>query len=262
MHSVRPERIQLADGTGALVAGSVEDVQYLGAELRVRVALDIGGRLVAAVPSHAARRSRRSGRDELAERRRATRRRHRRRRRQRRRPRRGRPRAAAATRRCRSSGSHDTTQRGMTMRLSRMATAVIVASALIVASCGDDDDDDTEPAGSASPVTEAPATTHPAATTAPGTEAPGTTATAEHHRWLRRRRRRGRPHRARRGRGRGQPDRLGRLRRGRFHRPRGRLGHAVRGGHRVRRQRQAGQLVRRDGAADAERRVRRRVGVG
>ena len=53
-----------------------------------------------------------------------------------------------------------------------MATAVIVASALIVASCGDDDDDDTEPAGSASPVTEAPATT------AAGTEAPGTTATA------------------------------------------------------------------------------------
>ena len=52
VHSVRPERIQLTDGTGALVAGSVEDVQYHGSELRVRVALDIGGRLVAAVPSH------------------------------------------------------------------------------------------------------------------------------------------------------------------------------------------------------------------
>ena len=37
---------------GALVAGSVEDVQYVGAELRVRVALDMGGRVVAAVPSH------------------------------------------------------------------------------------------------------------------------------------------------------------------------------------------------------------------
>ena len=43
--------------------------------------------------------------------------------------------------------------------------------------------------------------------------------------------------------------------------PGGRLGDAVRGHHRLCRQRAARQHVRRDGRADAERRVRRRVGV-
>ncbi len=71
-----------------------------------------------------------------------------------------------------------------------------------------------------------------------------------------------RGHRARRGRRAGQPDRLGRLRRGRLDRSGGRLGHPVRGGNRLRGQRQGRQQLRRDGAAHADRRVRRRVGVG
>ncbi len=55
-HTVRPERIRvLADpqlaGDGAAAMGTVTDVQYLGAESRVRVELDVGGRLVASVPS-------------------------------------------------------------------------------------------------------------------------------------------------------------------------------------------------------------------
>ena len=80
--------------------------------------------------------------------------------------------------------------------------------------------------------------------------------------------RRGRLHvdperrRAGRRRGRGEHRRLGRLRRGRLDRPGRRLGDAVRGPHRLRGQRQARQHQRRDGAADAERRVRRRVGLG
>ncbi|MFZ9628378.1 MAG: ABC transporter ATP-binding protein [Ilumatobacteraceae bacterium] len=57
LHSVRPERIRvLAAGapTGAdevVVDGSVADVQYLGSECRVRVALDDGSTILATVPS-------------------------------------------------------------------------------------------------------------------------------------------------------------------------------------------------------------------
>ena len=64
------------------------------------------------------------------------------------------------------------------------------------------------------------------------------------------------------GEGRGQPDRLGRLRRGRVHRPERRLGQRLREGHRLRGQRQDRQHVRRDGAADADRRLRRCLGIG
>ena len=67
--------------------------------------------------------------------------------------------------------------------------------------------------------------------------------------------------RDRRGRGRGQPDRLGRLRRGRLDRPEGRLGVGLRAADRLPGQRQGRQHVRRDGDADAHRPVRRRVGV-
>ena len=63
-------------------------------------------------------------------------------------------------------------------------------------------------------------------------------------------------------RGRGRHRRLGRLRRGRLDRSGRRLGHPVRGPHRVRGQHPDRQHQRRDGAADAERRVRRRVGLG
>ena len=92
---------------------------------------------------------------------------------------------------------------------------------------------------------------------------------------MRRRRRRGRQqlrgrqgargtegrHGDRRGRGRGQPDRVGRLRRGRLDRPEGRLGLGLRAADRLPGQRQDRQHVRRDGDADAHRPVRRRVGV-
>ena len=67
--------------------------------------------------------------------------------------------------------------------------------------------------------------------------------------------------RDRRGRGRGQPDRVGRLRRGRLDRPEGRLGLGLRAADRLPGQRQGRQHVRRDGDADAHRPVRRRVGV-
>jgi putative spermidine/putrescine transport system ATP-binding protein len=60
-HSVRPERIRLvraeADPGETLVSGTVEDVQYLGADCRVRVAVTLddgspsGEHLVASVPS-------------------------------------------------------------------------------------------------------------------------------------------------------------------------------------------------------------------
>jgi putative spermidine/putrescine transport system ATP-binding protein len=54
-HSVRPERIrlvtdQLRDGEVA-VDGVLTDVQYLGAECRLRVQLDNGSHLLANVPS-------------------------------------------------------------------------------------------------------------------------------------------------------------------------------------------------------------------
>ncbi len=54
-HSVRPERVRLvnqeiADGELA-VTGSVTDIQYLGAECRVRVQLDDGSHMIASVPS-------------------------------------------------------------------------------------------------------------------------------------------------------------------------------------------------------------------
>jgi putative spermidine/putrescine transport system ATP-binding protein len=51
VHSIRPERIRVVDDADAIVSGTIGDVLYLGAEWRVRVVLDGGGRLVAAVPS-------------------------------------------------------------------------------------------------------------------------------------------------------------------------------------------------------------------
>ena len=68
--------------------------------------------------------------------------------------------------------------------------------------------------------------------------------------------------RGRRGRGRAQPDLLGRLLRGRLDRPEGRLGHRLREGDRLPGQRQGRRHLRRDGEADGERRVRRRLGLG
>jgi putative spermidine/putrescine transport system ATP-binding protein len=51
VHSIRPERIVLSTAPGANATGTVVDVQYLGAERRARVRLDVGGLLVAAVPA-------------------------------------------------------------------------------------------------------------------------------------------------------------------------------------------------------------------
>ena len=67
---------------------------------------------------------------------------------------------------------------------------------------------------------------------------------------------------ARRGRGQAEPDRLGRLRRGRLDRPEGRLGVGLREADRLPGQRQGRQHLRRDGHADAHGPVRRRVGLG
>jgi putative spermidine/putrescine transport system ATP-binding protein len=59
-HTVRPERIHVVDPSSPIagevvVAGTVEDVQYLGAESRVRARLEDGTALVVSVPSdHAA----------------------------------------------------------------------------------------------------------------------------------------------------------------------------------------------------------------
>jgi putative spermidine/putrescine transport system ATP-binding protein len=56
-HSVRPERIRIvpagqsADADELIVAGSVSDVQYLGAECRVRVRLADSSSMIASVPS-------------------------------------------------------------------------------------------------------------------------------------------------------------------------------------------------------------------
>ncbi len=54
-HSIRPERIRIvhqgAADSEVVVAGNVIDVQYLGADCRVRVSLDDGGHLLATVPS-------------------------------------------------------------------------------------------------------------------------------------------------------------------------------------------------------------------
>jgi putative spermidine/putrescine transport system ATP-binding protein len=54
-HSIRPERVRLVNqeiGDGELaVTGSVSDIQYLGAECRVRVQLDDGSHMIASVPS-------------------------------------------------------------------------------------------------------------------------------------------------------------------------------------------------------------------
>jgi putative spermidine/putrescine transport system ATP-binding protein len=54
-HSIRPERLRLVQGeTGADeidVAGVVSDIQYLGADCRVRVQLDDGASMIASVPS-------------------------------------------------------------------------------------------------------------------------------------------------------------------------------------------------------------------
>ena len=65
----------------------------------------------------------------------------------------------------------------------------------------------------------------------------------------------------RQGRGPGQPDRLGRLRRGRQHRSQGRLGHGLREADRLPGQHEGRQHLRRDGDADAHRPVRRRLGL-
>ena len=55
VHSVRPERIrivqELVADSEVSVSGTVNDVQYLGAESRVRVALPDGSHLLASVPS-------------------------------------------------------------------------------------------------------------------------------------------------------------------------------------------------------------------
>jgi putative spermidine/putrescine transport system ATP-binding protein len=51
VHSIRPERITLSPPPGDRATGTVVDVQYLGAERRTRIVLDIGGHLVAAVPA-------------------------------------------------------------------------------------------------------------------------------------------------------------------------------------------------------------------
>ena len=56
-HTVRPERISIADPTAStdnsqvVAAGTVSDVQYLGADCRVRVALNAGPTLLVSVPS-------------------------------------------------------------------------------------------------------------------------------------------------------------------------------------------------------------------
>jgi putative spermidine/putrescine transport system ATP-binding protein len=54
-HSIRPERVRLVDQETAAnelaVTGSVTDIQYLGAECRVRVQLDDGSYMIASVPS-------------------------------------------------------------------------------------------------------------------------------------------------------------------------------------------------------------------
>ncbi|MFM8856887.1 MAG: ABC transporter ATP-binding protein [Actinomycetota bacterium] len=54
-HSVRPERIRILSGAPAAdevsVEGSVEDIQYLGADCRVHVTIDGSSRLLASVPS-------------------------------------------------------------------------------------------------------------------------------------------------------------------------------------------------------------------
>ena len=63
------------------------------------------------------------------------------------------------------------------------------------------------------------------------------------------------------GEGAGQPDRLGRLRRGRHDRPDGRLGAPIRGGDRLQGQRRRSATPPTRWSADADRRVRRRVGL-
>ncbi len=56
-HTVRPERIrllsdtQLAAADDVVASGTIADVQYLGADSRVQVELDSGGRLAVTVPS-------------------------------------------------------------------------------------------------------------------------------------------------------------------------------------------------------------------
>ena len=67
------------------------------------------------------------------------------------------------------------------------------------------------------------------------------------------------PHEARQDRGAGQSDRLGRLCRGRLQRPEGRLGHRLREADRLSGQRQDRRHLRRDGQADEDRSVRRRL---
>jgi putative spermidine/putrescine transport system ATP-binding protein len=54
-HSIRPERLRIADGDTAddevVAPGVVTDIQYLGSECRVRVRLDDGTPMIASVPS-------------------------------------------------------------------------------------------------------------------------------------------------------------------------------------------------------------------
>ena len=56
VHSVRPERIRIVSGTvpadDVSVEGTVEDIQYLGSDCRVRIAIDNSNRLLASVPSN------------------------------------------------------------------------------------------------------------------------------------------------------------------------------------------------------------------
>jgi putative spermidine/putrescine transport system ATP-binding protein len=54
-HSIRPERLRIvqheAGDTEIAVPGVVSDIQYLGADSRVRVQLDDGTSMIASVPS-------------------------------------------------------------------------------------------------------------------------------------------------------------------------------------------------------------------
>ena len=54
-HSIRPERLRIADHDVAegevAIAATVTDIQYLGADCRVRAQLDDGTPMVASVPS-------------------------------------------------------------------------------------------------------------------------------------------------------------------------------------------------------------------
>ncbi|MGZ4762428.1 MAG: TOBE domain-containing protein, partial [Ilumatobacteraceae bacterium] len=54
-HSIRPERLRIADNdvgdTEVSIPAEVTDIQYLGADCRVRAQLDDGTSMIASVPS-------------------------------------------------------------------------------------------------------------------------------------------------------------------------------------------------------------------